>query len=64
MFNKIEYYKNYKLKKDVFNNELEIKINDKNKVLKNLKEEIFLKEEEYKKIKKLLNIVSDESNFF
>jgi len=61
LYNKIEYYKNFKLIKEKQNKDLEKIIEDKNVVLKKLQEEIQVKEEENQKVRKLLNLQSNES---
>jgi hypothetical protein len=63
LYNKIEYYRNFKLIKEKQNNELERKIIDKNQILQKLKEEIQVKEEEHQKVRKLLNVFIDDSNY-
>ena len=61
LYNKIEYYKNFKLIKEKQNVELEKMVNGKNQVLIKLKEEIQIKEEEHQKVRKLLNVQVNDS---
>lgn len=64
LYNKIEYYRNFKLVKERQNQELEKKEWDKKEEIRKLKEEIQIKEEEHKKVRQLLNVYIDDSNIF